>query len=94
MYSVVTMYTFPWIFFCHNVFWAQLYLTSAFNDKIGKLVKKYMEEEGKRLDGEVEERVRAVLRIADKNEDDKIVFQGDLDRSIGSMKNISIQWMS
>ena len=50
-----------------------------------------MEEEGKRLDGEVEERVRAVLRIADKNEDDKIVFQGDLDRSIGSMKNISIQ---
>ena len=36
-----------------------------------------MEEEGKRLDGEVEERVRAVQRIADKNEDDKIVFQGE-----------------
>jgi len=63
------------IFFRHNVFWAQLNLTSVFNDKIGKLVKKYREEEGKRLDGEVEERVRAVLRIADKNEDDKIVFQ-------------------
>ena len=36
-----------------------------------------MEEERKRLDGEVEERVRAVQRIADKNEDDKIVFQGE-----------------
>ena len=36
-----------------------------------------MEDERKRLDGEVEERVKAVQRIADKNEDDKIVFQGE-----------------
>ena len=36
-----------------------------------------MEDERKRLDGEVEERVKAVQRIADKNKDDKILFQGE-----------------